>query len=334
MAIMRTMKQENPFVQIDKRMLEDMSLSWTSKGILGYLFSRPDGWKIRREDLVKKSIGGKTQVETALLEMMAAGYINWYPVYEDGVIKEWMYDIYEHPDFNPEKEKCMAEGNRRITERKSRNKKRNDKRNSAPKKAKSSSNLEADNQLLDNQELDNQELDNHVYNNNEFSNNEFNNNELNNIENLSDTLPASILKRLNQKEMIDRLILHSDNLSISVSKIVKTLEDLHNEYKEHLSDSQISSVFVDTLNATIGKNIKAYVKRSLETKIQNLNELKSNKTANNTHSEIIPEWMDNNSVSLEPTSKEEETIDPAVVAAMLEQLNKDKADARKEAKAE
>lgn len=157
MAFIRTVKRENPFVQLDKTFFEDENLQWESKGVLGYILSRPDNWKINQTDLTKRSSGGKGKVETALLDLMANGYVHWYSIRnEDGTIKEWVYDVYERPEFNPKKDECIAEGKRRIEEKKTRNKRKNEKKSNHP---------ETGYPEVDNPEVGYPEVDNPSYNN-------------------------------------------------------------------------------------------------------------------------------------------------------------------------
>lgn len=67
--------KDNPFVMIDNRVFLDENLSWKAKGILGYLLSRPDDWKIIVGDLIKHSTDGKTSVYSGLDELLKHGYI-------------------------------------------------------------------------------------------------------------------------------------------------------------------------------------------------------------------------------------------------------------------
>lgn len=43
MSIVRINKRDNPYVQIDHRVLEDTRLSWKAKGLLAYLLSKGIG---------------------------------------------------------------------------------------------------------------------------------------------------------------------------------------------------------------------------------------------------------------------------------------------------
>lgn len=181
MSIIRTAKRENPFVQLDKFFLSDDQLTFEAKGILAYVLSKPDTWTIRKEDMIKRSKSGKTRIESAMLELMANGYLNWYRLREeDGTFGEWVYDVYERPEFNPEAKKFIEEGKIRIEARKSRTKSRNNKNKSV---IQAEDSPKVDNQLLDSPKvdyppLDNPPLDNQPYSNNEFSDIEFSNNEL------------------------------------------------------------------------------------------------------------------------------------------------------------
>lgn len=74
MAIIHTKKRENPYVQIDKRCLEDTRLSWRAKGILAYLLSKPDDWQVSIQDLQNKAKEGREAVQATLKELRENGY--------------------------------------------------------------------------------------------------------------------------------------------------------------------------------------------------------------------------------------------------------------------
>jgi hypothetical protein len=103
MAFIRTIKRENPFSQIDRYVFEsDPSISWKAKGLMGYLLTRPDGWKINFKDLCNRAKDGREAVTSGLKELEKAGYIHYYQERtEKGLFGEWIYDVYERPEFNP-----------------------------------------------------------------------------------------------------------------------------------------------------------------------------------------------------------------------------------------
>lgn len=147
MAFIRTIKKENPFVQIDRYVFEDEHLSWKAKGLMGYLLSRPDNWKIRHTDLTKRAKESKNTVTAILKELQLAGYINYYQErLEGGKFGKWIYDVYERPAFNPHF-------------------------SPVPK-----------NRDTDNRDTDLRDTDNWDINNKELNNKDLNNNDINNIE--------------------------------------------------------------------------------------------------------------------------------------------------------
>ncbi|MBO5459690.1 MAG: hypothetical protein J5981_05515, partial [Lachnospira sp.] len=72
--IIRIKKRPSNFVMMDKTFLEDNRLSFKAKGILAYLLSKPDNWKVIVQDLVKYSTDGKASVYTGLKELKEYGY--------------------------------------------------------------------------------------------------------------------------------------------------------------------------------------------------------------------------------------------------------------------
>lgn len=102
MSIVRVEKRDHPYVQIDKRCLEDTRLSWKSKGILAYLLSRPDDWTVMFEQLKKVSTDGKSAIRSAFKELVEFGYCDrqtLQKIDEDGksILMGSEYVIYEVP---------------------------------------------------------------------------------------------------------------------------------------------------------------------------------------------------------------------------------------------
>jgi DnaD/phage-associated family protein len=144
MSFIRTMKRENPFVQLDKNFIGNNTMSLKATGLLTYILSKPDGWQIRMKDVQNRFTDGETSVRSAMNELMKVGYINRYRERgEDGKFGDWVYEVYERPEFNPKRE----------------------------------NQVQVDEPKRDFPEQGNPEQENHVFSNNEFSNNEFSNNE-------------------------------------------------------------------------------------------------------------------------------------------------------------
>lgn len=101
MSIIRTVKRETPFVQIDKSCLEDTSLSWKAKGLLAYLLSRPDDWKVYIEDLKSRSTDGRDSIYSGLKELTEAKYIVKKRLHDkSGKFAGWEYQVFEHPQID------------------------------------------------------------------------------------------------------------------------------------------------------------------------------------------------------------------------------------------
>jgi hypothetical protein len=93
--------RENPYVQIHKALLEDRDLSWAAKGLLCYLLSRPDNWKISTEHLSKIYQGsgkgnGIKGLRSIIKELIAIGYCEYFQnQHADGKYAEGEYVIRE-----------------------------------------------------------------------------------------------------------------------------------------------------------------------------------------------------------------------------------------------
>jgi hypothetical protein len=99
---------------LDKGFVEDNRLSWKSKGILTYLLSKPDGWKVIVKDIVKHGIDGERAVYSALKELKKYGYYHKYPVREGQRIVRWDSIICECPEEYQEDIKNIIEKNKEV----------------------------------------------------------------------------------------------------------------------------------------------------------------------------------------------------------------------------
>jgi len=175
MSVIKIQRRENPFVQIDKSVFEDDQISWKAKGVLGYLLSKPHGWKVHVSDIVNhapkdeagqsKKGNGEDAVYQALSELRIAGYASLSVRRENGVIvgKEWL--ISELKCANPYR----------------------------------------DNPDMANPEIDNPDVDNPAISNNDLRDNESSNNDLEKISAKAD-LPTPLKEdeRSTQKQSVPR----------------------------------------------------------------------------------------------------------------------------------
>lgn len=111
MSIIKVIRRDNPFAQIDKSVFEDTAISWKAKGILGYLLTKPNDWKVNVADIVKRSPksngqskkgNGEDAVYQALKELRVAGYARLIMKREKGVIVGTEWEVSEVKFENPD----------------------------------------------------------------------------------------------------------------------------------------------------------------------------------------------------------------------------------------
>jgi hypothetical protein len=97
--IIRTEKTtNNPYVRIDKRALNDKRLSFAAKGMLCYLLSKPDNWKVNVNELVASGSNGETSVRSIIKELIAFGYLTYQKGHAiNGKFTGSVYVVYEIP---------------------------------------------------------------------------------------------------------------------------------------------------------------------------------------------------------------------------------------------
>lgn len=111
MSIVKINKRQNPFAQIDKFVFEDDTISWKAKGILGYLLSKPDGWKVNISDIVShapkdeagnsKKGNGEDAVYEALKELRFNGYASLTITRVKGKIVGSDWEVFEVKQEQP-----------------------------------------------------------------------------------------------------------------------------------------------------------------------------------------------------------------------------------------
>ena len=87
------------FVIMDQRAVEDDRLSWAARGLLCYLLSRPDDWKVMVNDLRKRGNLGRDGVYRLLRELRTVGYAKFLRLRDrNGRIRGGIYIIREIAD--------------------------------------------------------------------------------------------------------------------------------------------------------------------------------------------------------------------------------------------
>ena len=102
-TIIRIQKRDNPFVQIDKNILNNEKLSWRAKGLLAYLLSLPPDWKVYLEEVSEHAHDGVTSTMSAFKELKIAGYVKKIATKDEkGRIVSWETVVSEVPNLNGE----------------------------------------------------------------------------------------------------------------------------------------------------------------------------------------------------------------------------------------
>lgn len=97
----RIRKREQPYVQIDKTMLNDKRISYRAKGLHAYLLSKPDSWVVHIKQLEKESPReGRDAIASAIKELEIAGYVARNKLRNaNGQLVGWETVVYETPDL-------------------------------------------------------------------------------------------------------------------------------------------------------------------------------------------------------------------------------------------
>ncbi len=101
MSTIRTHKQRH-FSVLDNHPIEDMRLSWEALGVLTYLLSKPDDWRIQVQHLINLNRGaGRDKIYNILKNLEESGYLA--RLREQGADGKftWVRELYESPEFNP-----------------------------------------------------------------------------------------------------------------------------------------------------------------------------------------------------------------------------------------
>ena len=104
--IIRAKRESKSFALVDKNFINDKRLSYKAKGILVYILSKPDDWKVVIRDLINNAADGKASIYAGLKELERYGYYVKEPVRdEDGRrILDWTSIVYEVPVFDEKEE--------------------------------------------------------------------------------------------------------------------------------------------------------------------------------------------------------------------------------------
>ena len=98
MGIIRIDKTAGNYFIASKYYVEDENISWKAKGIMSYLFSKPDDWQIYQTQLEKVSIDGKASVRSTINELIDNGYMTRQSRRKsNGDFDGYDYTLHEYP---------------------------------------------------------------------------------------------------------------------------------------------------------------------------------------------------------------------------------------------
>jgi hypothetical protein len=96
MSIARLHRKRHNFSIIDNQAAEDKTLSWKARGILWYLLTKPDSWKVRFSDLLNHSDkDGRESLRSGFKELEQAGYAIRNKVRDRQGRFEWITEVFE-----------------------------------------------------------------------------------------------------------------------------------------------------------------------------------------------------------------------------------------------
>jgi len=89
----------NPYVMINRDLMQRSNLSLEAKGLMGYLLSLSEGWKINRVHLMTVTLIGKDKLKRILDELIGLGYISMNRYSSDQGWRRVNYQVSEFPKF-------------------------------------------------------------------------------------------------------------------------------------------------------------------------------------------------------------------------------------------
>ena len=115
-VIVRTPHTKN-YTMIANGALGDERLSWKARGLLAYLLSKPDNWRVIVAHLVTQGPDGKTSVMAGLEELETAGYIRRTKRPSiGGRYDGYDTELYESPDETASGFSTSNQGRKTVTE--------------------------------------------------------------------------------------------------------------------------------------------------------------------------------------------------------------------------
>jgi len=106
MSIIRV-KKDARYFSASNEPFNDKRLSWESRGLIGYLLSKPNNWQINMTNLEKAGPAGNFKLRRMLAELRKCGYMNRIRVTLEHGKFDWISEVYESPSQNPNPSKVI-----------------------------------------------------------------------------------------------------------------------------------------------------------------------------------------------------------------------------------
>ena len=105
MSIIRIKKRDSGYTQMSNHHLNDKKMSLKSKGLLSFMFTKPDDWDFSIMGLVSQLKESKTSIMSSVNELIDLNYIKRTQKNIKGIFSPYEYLVYELPQAqNPHTE--------------------------------------------------------------------------------------------------------------------------------------------------------------------------------------------------------------------------------------
>lgn len=108
-------KNKSKFTSLSNGLLQDSELSFSCRGMLGYVLSKPEGWETKPSDIEREGRIGKDARRAIMKEAEKAGYLTFHTTRNGrGQVESW-YDAHEEPVSTEERTSSWETGKRKSS---------------------------------------------------------------------------------------------------------------------------------------------------------------------------------------------------------------------------
>lgn len=104
MSYIKKAKKTQNFTIISNEAIQNQSLTWEARGLLSFILSLPEDWKIHKTWLIKSAANcGRDKLDRIIKELKSFGYMVSRPTRdEQGKINGHFWEVFEEPSQVPE----------------------------------------------------------------------------------------------------------------------------------------------------------------------------------------------------------------------------------------